>query len=193
MSKVFTRIRRAMGEIIDKDDVYPAWKEILIDIKDWFYDKLIRTPKQKIKAINRVIEWAPVVWMNYDWDYHYLFIIMYHKLDRMENCIRIYGHAVNNEQTADNIKVAKLLLDRICKNDYVEKATRQLDKEYGGWDFDWSSKHLKKIYRRPLTEKQIYYYDKATEKAYRHAEYMKKQDIEYLFKYMQKHYQKWWD
>lgn len=34
---------------------------------------------------------------------------------------------------------------------------------------------------------------KARQRAYRHSDYMKKQDIEYLFKLLSKHIQEFWD
>lgn len=193
MGKFSTSLRRSMDEVINKNDKYPVWKEKLIDIKDWIQDKTYYAPRAKYKAVKRVLGWIPILWSNYDWDYNYLFEVMRYKLDCMEKHIRAEGHAVSSSRTADEIKTAKLLLDRICEGEYLENATKTVEQQWGTWTFDWSSSRLNKIWTKDLSEAEKGFAERDTMRAYKHSDYMEKQDVEYLFKFMQKHHKKWWD
>lgn len=149
----------------------------------------VRAPFRKIV---RVVQWIPTLWNNYDWDFHYIFIVLRYKLTRMEREIRLKGHASNRKQTADQIKVAVHLLDRICNDGYLENATSPVDREYGQWTFDFEN-NLEIVHKKPLTVKQKTQHKKDLRAAWKHSDYMIKQDKEYLFKYILKHHRQWWD
>lgn len=174
------------------------WREILYDISDWFYYRFVSRPRQLKKSLERVIGWIPIVWKNYDWDYHYMFEVMRYKLERMEKCIRVHGHHVGMDQTADSIRHAKLVLDRICERDYLNNALKGHDERWGDVSMGWEpvskmTSRLKWAYERDLSDKQKEQERREFRKCGEHADYMEKQDIEYLFKYIKKHHKKWWD
>lgn len=80
---------------------------------------------------------------------------------------------------ADKIKVAKLLCKRIIDDNYVNNALISVEQKYG---------ELKAMVFDETPEES-----KARQRAYRHSDYMKKQDIEYLFKLLSKHILEFWD
>ena len=151
-------------------------------------------------GIGNLIKWFPIIWKDRDWDHWFLYIILQFKLKQMEKLQRKYGHSVNSEKYADQIKTAVLILDRLIKDDYFSKSYENHEKKWGETEMKFT----------PLEENpELYSVDFVTEKAVtnkqkeqerkekmrllHHEEMLKQQDLDYLFKHMRKHIQGWWD
>ena len=152
-----------------------------------------------IKRVIKILCWIPILWKDHDWDHHYMFKILHYKLSRMEKSIR-NGYAANSDKTADEIKTAKLLLDRICNKDYISNAMVGHEERWGKCRMGFGptnpvtrTSRMLWVYERNLTDAEKARERKEFMMLGRHSEYMEKQDVEYLFKFMSKHYKKWWD
>ena len=130
-------------------------------------------------GIWNIIRWFPVIWEDRDWDDYYIFALLYHKFRNMEKYFRSNNtYSVEALDVADKIKVAKLLCKRIIDDNYVDNALIPVEQKYGELKYHFESTNEE---------------SKARQRAYRHSDYMKKQDIEYLFKLLSKHIQEFWD
>lgn len=78
-------------------------------------------------GLRNVIRWFPVVYQDRWWDHSFLYSILRFKLSLMEKGFRTYGMSTRSEQDADNIKICKLLLDRLINDAYIDY------KEERGW------------------------------------------------------------
>lgn len=75
-----------------------------------------------IRRIKRLLQWIPLLWKDEDYDYVYLLEIMRFKLQLMEDHHRYEGITADRLKIAHNIRVCKLLLDRIAKDKYLDNA-----------------------------------------------------------------------
>jgi len=157
--------------------------------------RILRNIKQGIK---NVWKWLPIVWDDKQWDHVYLYIILRHKLSIMERYFRENGHLVRSEEDAKKMKLCILLLDRLIKDDYSFNAFKKHDKKWGEID-------LKRVrlpngstgccISRPnaITRKEKEKERKETIRCAKHEDYLRKQDIVYLFDTIKKHIRSWWD
>jgi len=162
----------------------------------------IKTFFRSIKyGIENLIIWAPVIWKDRDWDHWYLYKMLKFKLIRMENLHRKYGHSVNSIKTADQIKICAKLLERLIEDEYDEHVFKNHNEKWGETHFHWDECKNKKGYsslritRRDNvnTNKEEEQERKEFNRLCKHEDKLRKQDIDYLFKLMNKHIQGWWD
>jgi hypothetical protein len=115
-------------------------------------------------GIENLFAWFPVIWRDHQWDQAYIYYILRKKLYLME---KFYEEgdtfSVCAPRTLREIKTCRILLDRMIKDDYLP-------------DSFLGEKDRKKCKRM----------------AY-HAGMQEKQDVELLFKLMNKHIRTWWD
>jgi hypothetical protein len=72
--------------------------------------------KKIINNIKRIIKWTPVIWKDRDWDYVYLYQIIYKKLDTMEDFFRSdKTMTMDSLNTAEEIREAKKILKRMIE------------------------------------------------------------------------------
>ncbi len=165
---------------------------------DWYYFReynpigkfifgLYYEPQYFFKRVYRVCQYLPVIWKDCNMDEISFWEITKRKLEIWADYLEKHGHCVSNEQDVKQIRICIMLLNRILKDDYptfeYEKfsAWRENEIEAGRikssfLDSSYWTKEISDIVSRRR----------------KHEEYMKKQDIEYLFKFLQKHIQTWW-
>jgi hypothetical protein len=123
----------------------------------------------------------------------------------MEKSIRLHGHHVYHLRDAKQIKLAINLLDRLMKDDYHENVFKYHDEKWGDTHFNWKELdgeefgYKEKVSALDITRDNVKTdKDKEQErKEFRRlspkVEEQRKQDIDFLFDYMKKHIQGWWD
>ncbi len=136
----------------------------------------------------------PAIWRDRDWDYYYLYNILYYKLKHMEEHFnRDNPTIVNSKQYAKQIMVAKNLAKRLRDNNYLSNALYWHDKKFNEVNFN------DLISKEPVNGYYIYIGDqnKGRRDSFKicceHSDYMESQDKEYLFEYMKKKINWWWD
>jgi len=71
-------------------------------------------------GLANVIRWFPVIYKDRWWDHSFLYSILRYKLLLMEKGFRTYGMSTNSEKDAHNIKICRLLLDRLVNDAYID-------------------------------------------------------------------------
>jgi hypothetical protein len=125
----------------------------------------IRVWFRDIKSgIKSLFTWFPVIWGDHQWDHVYIYYILRKKLHLMEKFYE-EGNTFSMcaPRTLREIKTCRILLDRMIKDDYLPDSF--------------------------LSEKR----EKKCKRIVDHAEIQEKQDVELLFKLMNKHIRTWWD
>lgn|SRR5574343_492330 len=131
--------------------------------------KLIRSWYRNVKSgMTNLIDWAPVIWADRDWDHYFLLSILEKKISRMENYFKNSNICVANVKTAKQLKTCRILLQRLINEDYYKELF-----------------FVSKTYR---PGKNDYDKDKLN-----HSEMMYNQDLNYLLKIFGKHLRGWWD
>lgn len=151
-------------------------------------------PRNVKYGIVNLVKWVPIIWGDRQWDNHYIYKVLRHKLHLTEQMIRHNGHHVRNIQDADKIKTCVVLLDRLMEDDYHEIVSKKFYEKWGRPDFNISEGGLLNIdYPNVKNDED----EKKQVKEFRRLivveEEMVKQDLALLFKMMQKHIRTWWD
>ncbi len=68
-------------------------------------------------GFGNMLRWAPVIWKDRDFDWHYLAVVMEYKLARM-GAVFEHGHLMNSDRSARQCKVAAALLRRMMADNY---------------------------------------------------------------------------
>jgi len=158
----------------------------LFNIKDQF-----RNIKYGVK--NLAI-WLPVIWKDRWWDSHFIYPIIHKKLSLVEKATRKYGIHVHAEKDADKIRKCVLLLERIMSDEYMKIAFKRHDERWGETTMEFTEKDgVVFRHEKVIDEKDEVAQLKDFKAAMEHEEMLRKQDIELLFKLMNKHIQTWWD
>jgi len=145
-----------------------------------------------------LIVWFPVIWKDRQWDQVFFYKILRKKLVLMEKQFRTRGMAISSESEAKKMKLCILLIERLLADHYEDNAERDfkkrwgeprmvtipLDDEYCEIDIVYDS--VKTPEDKKQNRKQFITY-------MQHAENMRRQDIELLFKTIEKNIQGWWD
>jgi len=150
-------------------------------------------------GIENLIIWFPVIWKDRNWDQVYIYEIFKYKLEQTEKLLRKYGHHVNADHDADNIKICVTLLDRLIKDIYYDQAFNKYHEKWGESKFDFinadqpNMKKLQITHENVNTEEDMKAERKDFKQCCDHEDYLRKQDLDLLFKMMRKHIQTWWD
>jgi hypothetical protein len=136
--------------------------------------------KDCIVGIKNVFIWLPVIWHDRQWDYFYLLEVLRKKLLLMENYY-LKDHDLSfkgQDKVYDQIKLCKILCNRLIKNEYENNAMIPYYKKYNQnvWTFEAETKQQKDEYTKYI----------------KHADYMGKQDIKMLFNTINKNITNWW-
>lgn len=183
---------------------------IFVDSCEWIEETLFDPIYNKYRSIRRALvnykRWWKVIGKNYNFDSYYIYELLRHKLIIDEKFYRSDGAwGMGANKLADQMKLCIMLLNRIMDDNYHENAFYFHDKKWGELDM-WSTPHKKKngdistelhelsFNRRKICNTNEYEQElKESRRLYKHADYMRQQDIDYLFKTMAKRIQGWWD
>ena len=171
------------GVVYSLEKIFTAW---------WWYDLK--------NGVKNLWAWFPVIWSDRDWDYHFWIKINLFKLRKMEKSIRNGCH-LRCEDDADQIHKAVLALERLDEDDYLHNVNMWHDKKYGELKMNFepadengcSQVNFTTTKWDVLTEKEKEMGEFIRHKNYRRADYLKKQDLEYVTKIINKYLFHWWD
>lgn len=93
--------------------------------------KLKYIPGAVVEGIQNIIEYAPVIWKDRDWDHHFLLVLLEFKLSRMqkrfEDCTRIE----DAPKIARQLEMCVNAIRRIKADDYRSSELAALDEKWG--------------------------------------------------------------
>lgn len=136
--------------------------------------------------------WRRTIWEDRDWDRMYLLALMMKKIEQMETCERKWSMHVSAPRHARQLMICRLLIERIEKDDYLPYSD-----PFNG--HTKSKPFYLSLYRGQRSDVKealdvdgfIRHYPILHSESYKHEEYMKQQDYNFLFKIMRTHIQEW--
>lgn len=144
-------------------------------------------------GIRNLLVWFKVIWNDRNWDYHYIFVILRHKLNLMEKAIRNNNNHTEAERDADQIKECVEILDRLINDVYFDLAYKEYEEKWGELQFRVENNQLKinkpNVQTPEEHEEERHDFKNATMKEH----VMKENDIHKLFALMRNNIQGWWD
>jgi hypothetical protein len=147
-------------------------------------------------GIYNIFRWIPTIWQLRDWDAGFIYLLIYKQLSYVEDCLRNYGNSVNSTKYANQIRIAKNLIQRLWKDNYFNNALIPVEKKYGKlktriepYKYDESGKVIlhSMIFDETIKE------SKERTLAFKHAVYMREQDKNMLFLLLSKKIDNWLD
>lgn len=190
---------------IDKTKNKELTESNFVKIIDFFkfniYRKITSTCINIKEGVKNLIKWSPVIWNDRDFDYIFIFRILKFKLEQMEKRFRECDYTMDSQKNAREIKQCIKILNRIINQDYCNIAFMFHDKKWGNLFMELHDSEIEDDESHPLVlhrEKVRNLNDQEEEKKeFRRCmdqeNYLENQDIEYLFKIINKHIRKWWD
>lgn len=147
-------------------------------------------------GICNIFKWMPTIWRLRDYDAGFLYLLIHKQLSYTEDCLRNYGISVNSIKYANQIRIAKNLAQRLYTDEYVHNALIPVERKYG--NVKWHTEPFKyDASGKPILFSMIF--DETPEErklrsmSYDHAEFMRKQDKQFLFTLLNKKIDYWWD
>jgi hypothetical protein len=141
------------------------------------------------KGLSNLWEYLPLIWKDRQWDQPYFFTLLHKKLTLMEEHFRSKACFVGREREARKIKICVLLLDRLQKDDYSTMAFKNHERKFGELEITNS----KIRYTKVNSKKEERECDKSFHKCYEHEQYLRNQDLDFLFNLIKKRVLHWWD
>ena len=94
--------------------------------------KMIYWFKRKYRQVKRVLDYLPIIWKGYDFDYRYAIDLFKHQLIRTSNFMESdRAYAIDSDMRAKRIKTAIELLDKVYDEEYGMEYIDQIKDIYG--------------------------------------------------------------
>lgn len=159
-------------------------KKILREIK-WFYRK-----------VKRLIEWLPVIWKGYDWDYRYATDVFKYQCLRIAKYMEDYDPHMESKEVAKEIRDWVLELEKVMDEEYSTAYLKEVEDKYGedatgfcfkpheggGYTLEWNYKNMENS-----EEIKKFQNERAKE-----ADTRQKEHEEQLWKNLEEKIRGWW-
>ena len=96
--------------------------------------------RRKYQQIERVVDFLPIIWKGFDFDYYYSLELFKKQLERQAKFLE--SNKANTQQAKDNaskIRTAIRLMDKVYDGDYETEWTDKFEEQFGtealGWEF----------------------------------------------------------
>ena len=155
--------------------------------------------KRKWQQINRVIDFLPIIWKGYDWDYRYALELFQHQLKRTANEIERNGNHVGKENTAHRIRTAVELLEKVYDEEYATEYQDDMKFVYGDNVLDWrfedtghgnGSSYLRYEYERWENADEV---QETFDKLFKRSQDKQKRAQKLVWEFINHNIQYWWD
>jgi hypothetical protein len=166
---------------------------------------MIQKIRRFFNNIKMIIDWIPILWGNWDWDWTFLFEVLIFKLNRMEKYFSESDIAEDNEKIAKQIKEVTGLLKRLKEDDYWDEIAKELHfcEKYGNLKLrllpieDSDNSLCEFYYEKDGVELSKETKEEADELRhgymFKEAKKRKTQEAKKAFGTIAKFYQNWWE
>lgn len=109
-----------------------------MNIKDFFNDWFIRKPRRLYIKVQRVVEYIPIVWGLYDYDYQSPLNVFKHQLSRVADFMESdRAISMSSYRNAQKIRMVIRLMDKVYDEYYLHEYLDKLDEKYGRPKIMW--------------------------------------------------------
>jgi hypothetical protein len=156
--------------------------------------------KRKYQQIQRVIDFLPMIWNGFDFDYHYSIELFKKSLERQAKFLESdRACTLEAKQNAAKIRTAIRLIDKVYDDEYeiewIDKIEEQFGKEALDWEFEDTGDGTGSSFITNKYEK----WDNAEEIKVVKMEFVKqsrekqKRAEKLLWKFIEHNIRHWWD
>lgn len=155
--------------------------------------------KRKIQQIKRVIDFFPLIWNGFDFDYRYAIDLFKKQLERIAKDMETNGRLECSDVNAQKIRTAIRLMDKVYDEEYGCEYQNKLKELYGERVLDWwfedagrgdDSSYLRYEYEKWDNSEEI---KKVERKLFLESKDKQKKAHKLLWDFIEHNIQKWWD
>jgi hypothetical protein len=165
---------------------------MLNDIKYFF--------KRKYQQIERVIDFLPMIWNGFDFDYSYSVQLFKKQLERQAKFFESYkSYSDRSKQDASRIRTAIRLMDKVYDEEYASEYQDKLKQLYGDDAFDWQFEDTGRGDETSFIKYRYEDWDNAEEisqvqkKLFLESKEKQKRAHKILWDFIEHNIQYWWD
>ncbi len=155
-------------------------------------------------GVQNLFEFFKVIWAWRFWDFHYFLKVLVLMLKLMEKNFSEYGNHLYVEKDVKNMKIVRLLLERVLEDDYHSMVYKSHDEKWGKLNTgstpcEWDKNGLPTMYEmnfsrsNAVTEEQEEQEQKEFKKLIRKPDQLRYRDLKYALDLMSKQLLHWWD
>jgi len=160
--------------------------------------------KRKYRQIKRVLDFLPIIWKGYDWDYNYAIELFKHQLKRTANEIESNGHLHDSKNVVSRIRTGVELIEKVYDEDYAFEYLDIIEQKYGKSKFefiqikelDQNGEPLYTVrdkYENKYTESEMLLIDEERRSLMHDSRAKQKRAHKILWDYIEHNIQYWWD
>lgn len=158
--------------------------------------------KRKYRQIKNVIKWLPVIWKQYDFDYHYsLEVFKFQLLKQADFMESDKSYGVNSYIDAQKIRMVVRLMEKVYNEDYTREYQDKIKQKYGEDVLDF---HLIEDDNQSRLLYYKYEYDKKYQeqsdqirddynKLFKQSQYKQERAHKLLWELIEFYIRRWWD
>ena len=164
------------------------------------WDNIIYFLRQKYNQIKRTIDFLPLIWNGFDFDYAYALGLFQKQLERQAKFMESdSAHTLRAKQNASKIRTAISLMDKVYDDEYGMEWMDKINKKYGEGVLDWEfedtgkgdgSTYLKYKYEKWHNANKI---KEDLSKFTKESREKQKRAHKILWDYIEHNIQGWWD
>jgi hypothetical protein len=165
---------------------------MLNDIKYFF--------KRKYQQIQRVIDFLPMIWNGFDFDYSYSVQLFKKQLERQAKFFESdKSYSDRSKQDASRIRTAIRLMDKVYDEEYSSEYQDKLKQLYGDDAFDWQFEDTGRGDETSFIKYKYEDWDNAEEikkvqkKLFLESRQKQKRAHKLLWNFIEHNIQYWWD
>jgi superfamily II DNA/RNA helicase len=99
---------------------------------------MIPTIKSFFRKIKRTLEFLPLIWEGYDFDYRYALDLFHYQLKRTADFLESdRAYSFNAKQDARRLRTILELMKKVYDEEYRMEHFDQTEKIYGKWSMNW--------------------------------------------------------
>lgn len=160
----------------------------------------MRTIKQFFRKLKRTIDFLPIIWKGFDFDYRYAIELFQYQLKRTADFMESNrAYSENSNQRAMRIRTAVKLMEKVYEEDYACEYQDKLKELYGETVLNWRFEPTEYNNDTSYLKWEFEYWDNAEEVKRVHdglfklsqQKQLKAERI--LWKFLEHNIRGWWD
>lgn len=159
--------------------------------------------RRKYDQISRVIDYLPIIWSGFDFDYRYTLDVFKKQLERQEKyLLSDRAHLMNAEHTASRIRTAIKLMDKVYDEEYGCEYQDKLKELYGEDVLEWKFTETEDLYGGEKMFQMGWKYEDwvnadeievTKDILFKESQLKQKRAHRVLWSFIEHNIQRWWD
>ena len=152
--------------------------------------------KRKIRQVKNVIEWLPVIWKQFDFDYSYSIDVFKHQIEKQANYLESdRACTMSAKDNAMRIRTTLRLMEKVYDEDYALEYQAKLIELYGEelMEYAFEDSFLKQNYELTESPERIKEIYDMSSKLWKESDLKQKKAHRILWLMVERNIQGWWD